>query len=243
MRTLTDETAFADTLPAIRMAITEELKNDELGTWLTVRTIASPATVRHDPGWDGTPDWPAVPGDPPITRRRASVGRVEVAYELSGSVTFTRDRVSDGDQLQHNVVEPAIALATDLRRDEQSLILGSIMRAATATHFVATSAGVAQAVGYLRRSLNARCCHLLTTDDKLRTQAKTDGLVDDAFHVTDVLAGPWRGLVVATVNGPVVERIVDDVTLTSRVLDTGALEVALVQRFFLLGRGQAVKLL
>lgn len=196
------------------------------------------------PGWAPHPaspraKWPAYRPSKPARWRRTTAGTVDLAYEVARSVNFDRDELGDRDSMELEVLR----LAADLRREEQSLVIGSIIEASASNQHEATETGVRAAVTLLRDTPpSAEVCHLLSSDADLCSNAKERGHVEDAFHVTNLLTPAHRGLVIPTVNGPVVERIVDDMTLTTRIRDSGDLEVTLVQRFFLLRPNVAVRL-
>lgn len=90
-------------------------------------------------------------------------------------------------------------------------------------------------------SVDRLSCRLLGTAS-LVALAKSNGVVDSAVDVSNALPEGCRGLVFPMVSGPAVERIVDDVTFSTRVLDDGHLEVRLIQRFFVSRTDRVVNL-
>jgi hypothetical protein len=234
---------YEEALSAVSGAVTRALDRagDPTGGCLPTRIETDPSPIRFTVNWQPFPN-----GEHRARFGQASATTVlrsataEAAVESHEIVARLRVPLSSWVDARGRVrLLDDIASFTDaFRLTEQRTVLKLLCAGRPAPEQVRSVAAVQRAVARLNGAPatgeagpDHLFCRLLASGPTL-SAALSRGIVQDAVDVRGALPVGVGAIVVPTVGGPVVERIVDDITLLSGVAGD-AMWFTLVQRFFL----------
>lgn len=240
------ESLIEQRLPALTAAAKKGLGQDAkiLEQCLPVSTTKETQLVRFDVEWQdaGRPMGPPGAAGPiagsagaRLRFLKKSEPRVSArAYEFLMTLVVGRDKL-----LESTLTDDVENLATAARTQERMVVLELMSGARQpATAVAYDTAGVAAAVWTLEERANRQC--RLIGAGEVAKDAKQFGPVVDVVDPKGALR-IGVGLIVATVNGPRMERVVDDLTLTWRhTSQPDEIELRISERFFLLRAAESV---
>ncbi len=212
---------------------------DPVGRCVPTQIEVDPSPIRLNVGWrtaEPEPGQQFGPAGSSIRLRVASAGSPVESLELEDDFRVSAGKWSDS-RFRRGLPTDVRAFVEGFRQAEMRLILRLLAAGRSVTHMPSVAA-VRQAVSRLNGASSAtnapdHCRCRLLANGPLVADAQAWGAVEDAVDVKSALPDHVGAMVIPTLGGPVVERIVDDVTtMVDSVGDE--IVVTLVQRFFLI---------
>lgn len=226
---------------------------DPISECVPARVEKDPTPIRFTVTWQRSP----VDGGAASASATTFVGCATAATTTGSHEIVARIEVSmkRWREMRGQVLDDIALFAEGFRITEQRYVLGLLCASENKlcagyqkSNEVGSVLAVERAVALLNgapapyeRRPDARLCRLLATGEIVRI-AQSWGAVEDAIDVRSMLPSGVGGLVIPTVGGPVIERVVDDVVLTSGGLVDDVVCFTLTQQFFLTNPDRAVAL-
>lgn len=153
----------------------------------------------------------------------AKVSVSSSAYQFLGRLNFR-----DADELRDNLAEELGEIrrwATEQRRAERNEIVKLVIAASKSRPFTIQSieTATAESPGSWR---------LIGREDGTAKDARTRGLIDDIAKPPGSILGPNNALLVRLASGPLLSRIVEDLTPTWQRLGNDGVSFIVTSRFF-----------
>lgn len=211
---------------------------DPIGKCIPTRIETDPSPIRLNVEWrtaEPEPGRAFGPAGSTILLRSASVETAVESRELVARFPVPTSSWSDS-RFRRRLVTQVRAFVEAFRETEMRLILRLLPAGRPVTHMPSVAA-VRQAVARVNGASSSTgapdrfLCRLLA-NGQLVADAQAFGVVEDAVDVKSALPEYVGAMVIPTICGPVVDRIVDDVTIMSCSVDD-AVVFTLAQRFFL----------
>ena len=234
---------YEEALSAVSGAVTRALDKagDPTGGCLPTRVETDPSPIRFKVDWQLSPNGEhrARFGHASATTvlRSATAQPAAESHEISSRLRIPLSSWVDS-QGRVRLLDGVASFTDAFRLTEQRSILKLLCAGRPAPDQVQSVAAVQRAVARLNGAPeygdsgpDQLLCRLLGSGPTV-SAALSCGVVQDAVDVKGALPLGVGAIVIPTVGGPVVERIVDDITLLSGVAGD-AMWFTLVQRFFL----------